>query len=103
MPSKTKPTILIVDDDTALAESVQTVLERQFPKSSVLRADSAEAATAILGKQRVDVLLSDYQIAGADGVDFIAQARRGNDDLRCILMTGFPAVGLAVRARREAR
>lgn len=102
MSTKARPTILIVDDDQILGESVQSVLERQFPDSKVLRTDSAKGATEILGQQHVDVVLSDYQIAGEDGVDFLRQARRDNGDLRCILMTGFPAVGLAVRARREA-
>jgi DNA-binding NtrC family response regulator len=99
----TRTTILIVDDDDSLAESVQTLLERQIPRSNVLRAGSAEAATQIMGTQHVDVLLSDFQIAGVDGVDFLKKARQGNEDLRCILMTGYPAVGLAVRAQREAQ
>jgi DNA-binding NtrC family response regulator len=103
MPKATRPTILIVDDDAMLAESVQSLLERQIPKSTVLRAESAGAAQEILDKQHVDLLLSDFQIAGVDGVDFIKKARQDNQDLRCILMTGYPAVGLAVRAQRDAK
>src|SRR5687767_7807946 len=103
MPKPKSTTILIVDDDAMLVESVQSLLTRQFPKSQVLLAESASEAQNIMDKQHVDVLLSDFQIAGVDGVDFLKKARETHADLRCILMTGYPAVGLAVRAQREAK
>jgi DNA-binding NtrC family response regulator len=69
----------------------------------LLRAAHPREARAALETAQVDLLLTDYQMPETDGLQLFREARGRQPHLRCILMTGYPAVGLAVRAQKEAR
>lgn len=98
-----KQTILIVDDDPSVLESLEAFLANQLPGLQVKVAETVDAARKILSKQPVDLVLCDYLIDKTDGVEFLSEVARTHAHARRILMTGHPAQGLAVKAQQDAQ
>lgn len=77
MPQK-KGSILVVDDDVQLVESVTTLLESVgYDVSSAYR---AEAGFELAREKRPDLILLDVMFAGPPGPDGIEISRRMKDD-----------------------
>ena len=64
-----KPTVLVVDDDSAIRELLLTVLADEF--DVIEAADGIFALSEVIGKQRVDLIITDLRMPEVDGVDFI--------------------------------
>ncbi|MBI2078391.1 MAG: response regulator [Euryarchaeota archaeon] len=96
-------TILIVDDDADSRDSLRGILEESLAGAHVVEAGTVAEAKAILGVKAIDLILSDYQMQGADGLEFLKDVRATKDDVPTILMTAYPAMGLAVKALQEAK
>jgi signal transduction histidine kinase/CheY-like chemotaxis protein len=89
--------VLVVEDDDDARMLVAKVLEGQG--AFVKAVSSAREALDILGRDRVDVLLSDIEMPGIDGYQFIRDLR-----LRPSQQGGaVPAVALTAYARTEDR
>jgi two-component system nitrogen regulation response regulator NtrX len=61
--------ILIVDDESSIRESLQGVLEDEGYKASA--AESGEACLEMLRKQSFDVILLDIWLSGMDGFESV--------------------------------
>ncbi|MGX7895972.1 PP2C family protein-serine/threonine phosphatase [Tsuneonella sp. HG222] len=77
-------TVLVVDDDEMLAEFVAIELEAR--RCSVRIAASAPAALAMLD-EGVDVLLTDWQMPGMDGMELVRRARENRSSERHLHIT----------------
>ncbi len=55
-------------------------------------ASNAEEALDRIESGEVDLLLTDFQMPGANGMDLIEAARRTRPALRAVLITAFPYV-----------
>jgi len=93
-----KPRILVVDDEPSLREMLRIVLRRDGYDVSVA-ANGAEAITA-LGRQQVDLLLSDIRMPDRSGVDVLRAAKEANPDIVAFMMTAFASTDSAVEAMR---
>src|SRR5512135_1059654 len=60
-----RPKILVVEDDAALREALTDTLE--LAGHRVVAAPDGETALSILGREVVDLVLSDVQMPGIDG------------------------------------
>jgi len=88
--------VLVVDDDDALARSIQRVLKsRGF---DVVLAPDGAAAVDLLMRQPFDVILSDIQMPGMSGVDLLGIVRAYDLDVPVVLMTGAPSIESAMEA-----
>lgn len=94
------PKILIVDDDREITEVIQRFLEKEHYKVSV--ATSAEEALAELANNPVDVVISDEQMPGMLGTEFLQMVRGEYPDTVRILLTGHANLDTAIRAINEA-
>lgn len=55
----------------------------------VVSAADAKEAMQILAAERIDLLLTDFQMPGSNGVELIEAARKANGSLPAILMTAY--------------
>ena len=79
--------VLHVDDEPGLAEVAAEFLVREDDRLSVKTATSTEAALEQLGDD-VDCVVSDYDMPGRNGVEFLRRVRERYPDLPFILFTG---------------
>lgn len=81
--------ILVIDDD----RSARLLLERVLAKAGheVVLAETAEDGLRQLGGGAFDLLITDKNLPGIDGLELLRQARQRNPTLQVILMTGFPS------------
>jgi two-component system response regulator FlrC len=97
--SQMNQSILVVEDDRALAEALQDMLE--LASYQVTLAHDATAALAVLNQQRFSLVLSDVHMPGMDGHDLLRRIKALHPDLRVLLMTAYATVEKAVEAIRE--
>jgi AraC-like DNA-binding protein len=88
--------ILVIDDDPALLESLAAAL---VPPYCVLTALDGPAALALLAATRVDLVLLDLCLRGADGAALIPEIRRASP-APILLMTGHATHDNLVRGIR---
>ena len=89
--------VLVAEDDDDARALVEKVLESQG--ATVKTVSSAREALDVLGRERVDVLLSDIEMPGTDGYQLIKELR-----LRPAQQGGsVPAAALTAYARTEDR
>jgi len=80
--------VLHVDDEPEFAETVAAVLEREDDRITVHTAASATAGLDMVGELDVDCIVSDYEMAGQDGIEFLESVRESHPALPFILYTG---------------
>ena len=91
--------ILCVDDDANILEGLADHLDRRFTMST---ATSGPAGLAIVEKYPdLAVIMSDMQMPGMDGADFLARARVINRHATRVLLTGQASLAAAVLAVNE--
>src|SRR5579884_1946510 len=98
MTTAHRGTVLVVEDDPGVSTLERRRLERAgFDVVTASR--PAEALDALRARQP-DVMLLDYRLSGADGLDFYAEVKAAGLDVPVILVTGFGNEATAVRALR---
>jgi DNA-binding NtrC family response regulator len=107
MPTSAKPqsspgTILIVDDELDILHSLKSLFEFSIKGVKVETAESGDAALAILGEKRIDLILSDFKMPGMNGLEFLEKAATIAPGVPRILITAFPDVDIAIKAINEA-
>ena len=95
-----KPTpisLLLVDDESALLEIGRIFIERT-PGITVTTADSAASALRVLDGTTFDAIVSDYQMPGMDGIEFLQEVRGRSQTLPFILFTGKGREDVVIKA-----
>lgn len=90
--------VLHVDDDPEFAGLTATVLERENDRLAVETAVDAEEGADRLATEAFDCVLSDYDMPGRNGVEFVESTRAEYPDLPCILFTGDDSDGVVTDA-----
>jgi PAS domain S-box-containing protein len=81
-------TVLHVDDEPDLADLTATFLSREDDRIDVQIATRTDAGLEILAEHDVDCVVSDYDMPGRNGIEFLEQVREKYPDLPFILYTG---------------
>jgi serine/threonine protein kinase/ActR/RegA family two-component response regulator len=95
-PDHTAPSVLIVDDDAPLLQ----IHRRAFARESyrVETAPDGETAARALQHGPFDVIVSDIDMPGMDGIALLERVRAHDLDVPVILLTGTPSLATAVKA-----
>jgi two-component system cell cycle response regulator len=91
-----QPTLLVVDDDAFMREVLVDALEGEPWR--ILSAGSAEEALALLGREPVDVILSDQCMPGMQGTELMAHASRTHPYTVRLILSGLAEVEAIERA-----
>jgi DNA-binding NtrC family response regulator len=91
--------ILVVDDDQTLLQSLQEVLEAEGHE--VTTAADGERGLLWLKEQAFDLVLSDLSMPGLDGMELLKYIGREQPGCPCIIITGYGTINNAVSAMRH--
>lgn len=91
--------VLVVDDHAQARESMTDILRRAG--HTVRCAASAREALGILEKQAFDVVLTDLQMPGMTGLEFIRELERQRVAAQVAMVTAYASVATAVEAMRH--
>jgi DNA-binding NtrC family response regulator len=78
--------ILVVDDNNDLRTIVSKILSRLGYEVS--SADSGANGLRIFLKNKFDIVLSDFEMPGMDGVDLACSVKKCSSRTRVVIMTG---------------
>ena len=90
--------ILIVDDESAIRQSLQGVLEDEGYEAHV--AESGEACLESLRRRTFDIVLLDIWLPGADGLEILENIRELDNPPEVIIISGHGTIETAVRATK---
>jgi len=94
----TKSSVMIVDDEEGIRESLSGIFEDEGHE--VLTAGSGEEALRALKEQTPDVILLDVWLPGIDGLETLKEIKGLNPDLPVIMISGHGNIELALKATR---
>ncbi|MDK9705339.1 MAG: sigma-54 dependent transcriptional regulator [Sulfuritalea sp.] len=78
--------VLVVDDELRSLETLRRTLEEDF---TVLTASSAEEGEAIMGREFVQIVVSDQRMPGSSGVEFLRRVRAQWPDTVRLILSGY--------------
>ncbi len=88
--------ILIIDDDKWIRMMLkETLLKEGY---AVIEADGGEQGLEIVKKEHPDLVITDFQMPGIDGLEVLAEIQKLKIDLPVILLTGFGDVVLTIKS-----
>jgi len=80
--------VLHVDDEPDFADLTATYLEREEDHFEVTTATRAGEGLDLLAREDFDCIVSDYDMPGTNGIEFLETVREQHPDLPFILFTG---------------
>jgi DNA-binding NtrC family response regulator len=84
-PTK-RHTLLVVDDEIDVCDSVQDLLRREF---HVLKARSAEEGLKLMRDNEVHIIMTDQRMPKVTGVELLKSIRTGHPQAVRMLFTGY--------------
>lgn len=90
-----KPTILVVDDDQGVRDTLGLILKKRF---HLITAADGESALELLKTHTVDVVLLDIRLPGIDGLEVLKRIKESYDSIEVIMITVVRDIETAVRA-----
>ena len=89
----TSKVVLIVDDDSTVRRSLDIYL--RFRGWRTVTCSCAEEGIEATRQRAFDVVISDYDLPGMDGVTFLEQVSQRDPDILRILMSGHRGLAVA--------
>jgi two-component system response regulator HupR/HoxA len=97
-PGREPHGILIVDDESAILESLEIALGGEY---RVFSAETGEAGLGILESEDVALIITDQVLPSMSGVEFLERAIEINPRAIRMMLTGYADVGSLTRAINE--
>jgi two-component system response regulator AtoC len=96
--SQKPKTVLIVDDDEGMRDTLTAILKRDY---RVLRVASGEAALPILNREDIDLVLLDVRLPGISGFEVLRILKENYSLLEVIMISAITDVETAVQAMKH--
>jgi len=91
-------TILIVDDDEGMRDTLTAILKRDY---RVLRVSNGEAALPILNREDVDLMLLDVRLPGISGFEVLRIVKENYSLVEVVMISAISEVETAVQAMKH--
>lgn len=98
MESSSKLLLLIVDDEEAILNMYEQVVDQEL--FNVYTAESAETAILLMKNISVDIVLSDLRMVSDSGLDILKYIHSEELNTKFIMQTGYATVNTAVEAMK---
>src|SRR5918996_4987812 len=96
--SERRKTVLVVDDDEGMRETLTAILKREY---RVLRASTGEAGLQMMDKEDVDVMLLDVRLPGISGFEVLKIAKENYPYVEVIVISAIKELDAAIEAMRH--
>ena len=90
------PTVLLIEDESALRHAYARML--RAAGWTVTECGHGASAVELIGAHSFDVILSDIDMPGLSGIEFLGLLRERQIETPVVLMTGAPTLDTAVKA-----
>jgi DNA-binding NtrC family response regulator len=80
--------VLLIDDDLACLHGLADLLTFRIPEIIIATCSSAQTASAHLGRNTYDLIISDIRMPGMDGLTLLRQIKAHAADTPVLLLTG---------------
>src|SRR5947208_8428007 len=91
-------TVLIVDDDEGMRDTLTAILKRDY---RVLRVSSGEAALPILNREDVDLMLLDVWVPGISGFEVLRIVKENYSLIEVLMISAINEIETAVQAMKH--
>ncbi|MBF0361197.1 MAG: response regulator [Oligoflexia bacterium] len=98
LTSKNFKALIVEDDRVALDYLSRFVKTEGF---DVLVSENSENALSILKSEKIDLLITDYKLQQASGIELMKQAKKLLPNILTVLVTGYGDTNLAISAIQE--
>jgi DNA-binding NtrC family response regulator len=95
MTAAKKHTLLVVDDEPDVCDSVHDLLRREF---NVLKARSAEEGLKLMRDNEVHIIMTDQRMPKVTGVELLKSIRAGHPQAIRMLFTGYADMDSVIAA-----
>lgn len=90
-----RKTILLIEDDRNTRNGVAKLLRHKY---EIVIAEDGARGINVLQRNNFDLVLTDMQMPGANGMDILAQCIKKNPAVPCVLITAYGSIETAVDA-----
>ena len=97
-PEAQKPTLLIIDDERGPRDALTMILRHRF---TILTAESASAALAVLKSQPIDLITLDQKLPDRQGLDLLQEIKQHHATAEVIIITGYGSLTSAMEGIRH--
>src|SRR5437660_8280067 len=91
-------TVLIVDDDEGMRDTLTAILKREY---RVLRVSSGEAALPVLNRDDVDLMLLDVRLPGISGFEVLRIVKENYSLIEVLMISAISEIETAVQAMKH--
>jgi len=95
MSTTKRHTLLVVDDEPDVCDSVHDLLRREF---NVLKARNAEEGLALMRDNEVQIIMTDQRMPKVTGVELLRSIRAGHPQAIRMLFTGYTDLDSVIAA-----
>jgi len=94
--------IFAIDDEKAMLEDLHDAIVQAEPDAEVLDFTRASDALALIsnGKERPDIVFSDIQLPGMDGLSLAVRIKKELPDVKLVFVTGYEQYAVEAYRRR---
>ena len=97
---ETKIRILHIDDNNHDRQLIKDVLQKEHDEFEIIEADSRQIFEKLLEENNFDLVLSDFNILGFDGLQVLQIVKEKNPNLPVIIVTGTGSEEIAIKAMK---
>jgi len=91
-------TILVVDDDEGMRDTIAAIFKRDY---RILRASSGEAGLMVLHREDVDLVLLDVRLPGISGFEVLKIIRENYAFIEVVIISAISEIETAVQAMKH--
>ncbi len=95
-----KRTLLIVDDEPMILKAILRILRND--RYVIFTSENADEGLKLIESREVDLVISDQNMPGMSGVEFLRKVKADHPDTLTIMLTGQTDINVAMQAINDA-